>query len=97
LWFFLLALFCTYLLVLLSFGIGTRNLGRLWRPLLFLGTTYILTAFGWDFVLGALDQKKEQWLYAAEYVPFALLTLIAIPLRLAAFLRQRFGLRSATV
>jgi hypothetical protein len=94
--FFLLALFCTYLLALLSFGIGTRNLGRLWRPLLFLATTYILIAFGRDFVLGALAYKTRDWLYAAEYVPFALLSLIAIPLRLAAFLRQRFGLRSAT-
>ena len=94
--FFLIALFCTYLLVLLSFGIGTRNLGRLWRPLLLLGTTYILIAFGRDFVLGVLDQKTQHWLYAAEYVPFALLSLIAIPLRLAAFLRRRFGSRSAT-
>ena len=96
LWFFLVALFFAYLLVLLSFGIGMRNLGRLWRPLLFLGTTYILIAFGRDFVLGALDQKTQHWLYAAEYVPFALLSLIAIPLRLAAFLRLRFGSRSAT-
>jgi hypothetical protein len=97
LWFFLVALLFTYLLVLLSFGIGMRNLGRLWRPLLFLGTTYILVGFGRDFVLGALDQKAQHWLYAAEYVPFALLSLIAIPLRLAAFLRLRFGLGSATV
>ena len=96
LWFFLVALFFTYLLVLLSFGIGMRNLGRLWRPLLFLATTYILIAFGRDFVLGALTYKTQDWVYAAEYVPFALLSLIAIPLRLAAFLRQRFGLRSAT-
>jgi hypothetical protein len=73
-----------------------RNLGRLWRPLLFLGTTYILIAFGSDFVLGALGQKTWDWLYAAEYVPFALLGLIAIPLRLAASLRQRFALHSAT-
>lgn len=94
--FFLVALFFACLLTLLSFGIGTRALGRLWRPLLFVGTTYILIAFGWDFVLGALDQKAQQWLYAAEYVPFASLSLIAIPLRLAAYLRQRFGLRSAT-
>jgi hypothetical protein len=94
--FFLVALFCTYLLALLSFGVGTRNLGRLWRPLLFLATTYILIAFGRDFVPGALDQKTQQWLYAVEYLPFALLSLIAIPLRLAAFLRQRFGLRSST-
>jgi len=84
LWFFLVALFFTYLLALLSFGIGRRNVGRLWRPLLFLSTTYVLLAY-----------KTQDWLYAAEYVPFALLCLIAIPLRLAAFLRQRFGLRSA--
>jgi hypothetical protein len=96
LWFFLVALFLTYLLALLSFGIGMRNLGRLWRPLLLLGTTYILIAFGGDFVGGALDQKTQHWLYAAEYVPFALLGLIAIPLRLAASLRQRFALHSAT-
>src|SRR6202453_5458092 len=92
LWFFLVALFFAYLLMLLSFGIGMRNLGRLWRPLLLLGTTYILIAFGRDFVPAALDQKTQHWLYAAEYVPFALLSLIAIPLRLAAFLRQRFEL-----
>ena len=95
LWFFLVALSFTYLLALVSFGIGMRYLGRLWRPLLFLATTYILIAFGRDFVLGALDQNVRYWRYAAEYVPFALLSLIAIPLRLAAFLRQRFGLRSA--
>ena len=88
--FFLAGLFCTYLLVLLSFGIGTRNLGRLWRPLLFLATTYILIAFGRDFVGGALYADVSHWLLFVEYVPFALLSLIAIPLRLAAFLRQRF-------
>ena len=96
LWFFLVALFGTYVLALLSFGVGARSLGRLWRPVLLVATTYILIAFGRDFVLGALDQKAHQWLYALEYLPFALLSLVAIPLRLAAFLRQRFGLRSAT-
>jgi hypothetical protein len=96
LWCFLVALFFTCLLALLSFGVGIRSLGPLWRPLLFLATTYILIAFGRDFVLGAVDQKTQQWLYAAEYLPFALLSLTAIPLRLAAFLRQRLGLRSAT-
>jgi hypothetical protein len=95
--FFLVALFFSYLLTLVSFGIGTHNLGPLWRPLLFLGTTYILIAFGRDFVLGALALKTPDWRYAAEYLPFALLSLIAIPLRLVAFLRQRFGLRSATL
>lgn len=90
LWFFLLALFITYQLALLSFGIGMRSLGHLWRPLLFLGTTYILAAFGLDFVLGALNRETQHWLYFTAYVPFALLSLIAIPLRLGAFLRQRF-------
>jgi hypothetical protein len=93
--FFLVALFFSYLLALLSFGIGRRNLGGLWRPLLLLGATYILIAFGRDFVLGALDPANQHWPYAAEYLPFALLSLIAIPLRFAALLRQRFGLRSA--
>jgi hypothetical protein len=93
--FFLVALCFSYLLALLSFGVGMRSLGRLWRPVLVLGTTYILIAFGRDFVLGALDPTNQQWPYAAEYVPFALLSLIAIPLRLGAFLRQRLGLRSA--
>jgi hypothetical protein len=93
--FFLIGLFFSYLLALLSFGVGTRKLGRLWRPLLLLGATYILIAFGRDFVLGALDQTNQYWPATAEYVPFALLSLIAIPLRLAAFLRQRLGLRSA--
>ena len=78
--------------MLLSFGIGTRNLGRLWRPLLFLATTYILIAFGRDFVPAALGQNVRYWRFAVEYVPFALLCLIAIPLRLAAFLRQHFEL-----
>jgi hypothetical protein len=96
LWFFLVALFLTYLLALLSFGIGMRHLGRRWRPLLLLGTTYILIAFGGDFVGGALDQKTHNWLHAAAYLPFALLSLFAILLRFAASLRQRFGLHSAT-
>jgi hypothetical protein len=90
--FFLLALCCTYLLALLSFGIGTRNLGRLWRPLLLVATTYILGAFGLDFVLGAHHPYAPYWRWAAEYVPFALLSVIAIPLRLAAFVRRRVEL-----
>jgi hypothetical protein len=95
LWFFLVALFFADLLALLSFGIGIHRLGRLGRPLLVLGTTYILIAFGRDFVLGALDAKTRSWVHAAEYVPFALLCLIAIPLRLAGLGRQRVHRRAA--
>jgi hypothetical protein len=93
--FFLVALFFADLLALLSFGIGIHRLGRLRRPLLLLGTTYILIAFGRDFVLGALDAKGRSPVYAAEYLPFALLSLIAIPLRLAALHRERGNLGSA--
>ncbi len=95
LWFFLVALFFADLLALLSLGIGVHRLGRLWRPLLVLGTTYILIAFGRDFVLGALATKGRSWVYAAGYVPFALLCLLAIPLRLAALGRQRVNRRAA--
>jgi hypothetical protein len=96
LWFFLLGLFCTYLLALLSFGIGTQILGRLWRPLLFGATTYILIAFGRDFLLDGLRPTAPYWLWAVEYVPFALLSVIAIPLRLAAYRRRRVELSPVT-
>jgi hypothetical protein len=90
LWFFLVALFGTYVLVLLSFGVGARSLGRLWRPVLLLATTYILIAFGRDFLLDGVAQLTQHRVsFVVEYVPFALLSLIAIPLRLAAVLRRR--------
>ncbi len=94
LWFFLVALLLADLLALLSLGIGIPRPGRLGRPLLVVGTTYILIAFGRDFVLGALDAKTRSWLYAAEYLPFALLSLIAIPLRLIALRRRRVNVRA---
>ena len=49
----------TGVLVLLSFGIGVHKLGRLWRPLLFLSTTYILVAFGRDFRIVLCDHARR--------------------------------------
>ncbi len=95
LWFFLIALFFAYLLALLSFGIGRHGLGRLWRPVLVLATTYILIAFGRDFVLGALAGTAWSWVYTAEYVLFAFMSIIAIPLRVAALRRRPGTLRPA--
>ena len=95
LWFFLVALFIADVLALLSFGVGTHRLGRLRGPLLLLVTTYILVAFGRDFVLGTLDTTTQSRVHAVEYVPFALLSIVAIPLRVAALRRQRGIVRSA--
>lgn len=96
LWFFLIALFLTYLLVVFSFGAGPRLLGSMWRPLLLVATSYILIAFGRDFVEGALAIGHHGRSYAVEYVPFAMMTMGAIALRAAAFLRRHFPLRTAT-
>jgi hypothetical protein len=97
LYFFLIALFLTYLLVVFSFGAGPRILGALWRPLLLAATSYILIAFGRDFVYGALHIAHNGRFYAVEYVPFAMLTLAAIVFRVAAFLRRHFHLRTAAI
>jgi hypothetical protein len=96
LWFFLVALLFTDVLALLSLGIGLHSVGRAWRPLLLLATTYILVAFGRDFALGALDVSTRSWADAAAYVPFAGLSLMAIPLRVAAWRRQRVVPRFAS-
>ena len=95
LWFFLVALFCS-----LSAGAAVLR-SRNAQP----GTSVAATALpGHDlhsdrlrpgFCAGRTRPDEPDWRYAAEYLPFALLSLIAIPLRLAAFLRRRFGLRSA--
>src|ERR1700742_4763610 len=61
LWFFMIALLCTEVLALLSFGVGVSTLGRVWPAVLLLATTYILVAFGRDFVLGAFDQRVRYW------------------------------------
>jgi hypothetical protein len=76
--FFLIALFCTYLLAALSFG-GVKALGRAWPPLRFVVMNYILIAFGRDFVLPVLYPKPAQvnlghFLF---YAPFLILSLAA--------------------
>ena len=87
--FFLVGLFFTYLLALLSFG-GARALGPLWRPLRFIGMNYILIAFGRDFVLPVLYPKPSQYNVAhfLAYAPFAAASILAPLLVLAAAMRQ---------
>ena len=88
--FFLVGLFFTYLLALLSFG-GARALGPLWPPLRFVGMNYILIAFARDFVLPVLYPKPTQYNLAhfIAYAPFAAASIAAPLLVLAAMARRR--------
>jgi len=90
--FFLIALFCTYLLAGLSFG-GVKALGPAWPPLRFLAMNYILIAFMRDFVLPVVHPKPAQvnlghFLF---YAPFMLLGIAAPLLVLAANVRTKIA------
>jgi len=87
--FFLIALFCTYLLAGLSFG-GAKALGAAWPPLRFATMNYILIAFGRDFVLPVVHPKPAQvnlghFLF---YAPFMLASIAAPLLVLVANIRK---------
>ena len=83
--FFLIALFCTYLLAVLSFG-GVKTLGAAWPPLRFIAMNYILIAFGRDFVLPVIHPKPTQINpgHLLFYAPFMLASIAAPLLVLAA-------------
>ena len=87
--FFLIALFCTYLLAGLSFG-GVKALGAAWPPLRFIAMNYILIAFGRDFVLPVLYPKPAQHNigHFLFYAPFMLASIAAPLLVLAANMRR---------
>jgi len=87
--FFLIALFATYLLAVLSFG-GAKALGPAWAPLRFVAMNYILIAFGRDFLLPVLYPKPSQ-INAGHYLfyaPFLVLSLAAPLLTLLAARRK---------
>jgi hypothetical protein len=88
--FFLIGLLFTYLLAFLSFG-GAKALGPLWPPLRFVGMNYILIAFARDFVLPVLYPKPAQYNLAhfIAYAPFAIASIAAPLLVLAAMARRR--------
>jgi hypothetical protein len=90
--FFLIGLLFTYLLALLSFG-GAKALGPLWPPLRFVGMNYILIAFARDFVLPVLYPKPAQYNVAhfIAYAPFAIASVAAPLLVLAAMARRRWA------
>jgi len=93
--FFLIALFATYLLAVLSFG-GAKLLGPAWGPLRFVAMNYILIAFGRDFVLPVFYPKPAQinlghYLF---YAPFMVL-VFAAPLLTVLAARRNTHFRTA--
>jgi hypothetical protein len=83
--FFTLGAVFTYLLAALSFG-GWAS-GRYWRLLRSVGMNYILCAFAFDFVLPLIDPRSEH-LGSWQYIPVAVMCVVAPVLRLAARRRR---------
>jgi hypothetical protein len=89
--FFSVGIFCTYLLAVLSFGGLSQALGpRLWRVVRLVGMNYILLAFARDFVPPMLHPDPG-FARLVAYGPFALLSVAAPLLYLAAAARRRPG------
>ena len=94
--FFMIGIFWTYLLAVLSFGGLARALGPiLWRLVRVLGMNYILIAFGYDFVLSVVHNGvvHQGFRYLVEYVPFAAMSVAAPVLSFAAAVRRQWGVR----
>jgi hypothetical protein len=86
--FFSVGLLCTYLLALFSLPRLREALGpRLWRTLCMIALEYIAFVFAADFILiplraGGLSK------YPLSYLPFALMLVAGVGLRIAAFARN---------
>ncbi|MBV8360991.1 MAG: hypothetical protein JO189_24110 [Deltaproteobacteria bacterium] len=93
---FTVAIVWTYLLAFLSFGGLGEALGpRGWRTLRIVALNYILFAFATDFVPAVFRSSHARygvWLLVG-YVPFAMMSLAAPVLVLAASARRGLGTR----
>jgi hypothetical protein len=89
--FFWVGIFCTYLLALFSLP-GVRNaLGpRLWHIFLTLALEYIALVFAVDFIFDPL-QADGAAKYPLSYVPFLVMLVGGVVLRLAAYARTNLG------
>jgi hypothetical protein len=85
--FFWAGIFCTYLLALFSVA-GVRDaLGpRLWHIVLTLALDYIALVFAADFILNPLQATGVDK-YPLSYVPFVVMLIGGVLLRVAAFVR----------
>ena len=87
--FFWVGIFCTYLLALISLPRLHDTLGpRLWRTLRTAAIEYIALVFAADFIVGPL-RARGLAKYPLSYVPFALMLVSGVGLRIAAFLQRR--------
>ena len=91
--FFWVGILCTYLLVLFSLP-GLRDaLGpHLWRMFRTITVEYIALVFAADFILGPLQATRLGKYPLLTYVPFALMLVGGLGLRLASFARHRLRL-----
>lgn len=84
---------CAYTLLLSSFEVVRRAMGpSVWRLVQSAGAGYILFAFAWDF-LRATGLKPLAFLVG--YLPFDLLIVLGVALRLAAWWKRRQASREA--
>ncbi len=87
--FFGTAALCAYIITLFSFNSLNQMLSRdLWRLLRTVTMNFILFAFLVDFLKISFDEGVWR---VMKYLPFALLTLAALALRLAAWVISRRG------
>jgi hypothetical protein len=88
--FFWVGILCTYLLALFSLPRLHDALGQqpLWRILRAAAIEYIALVFADDFILGPL-QANGLGKYPLSYLPFALMLVGGVGLRVASFARQQ--------
>lgn len=92
--FFWVGTFCTYLLALFSWPRLRDILGpRLWRGLRTIALDYIALVFAADFIIEPLRGGAGIGRYPPTYLPFAILLLAGVALRLAASVRDRLAQR----
>jgi len=87
--FFWVGIIFTYLLALFSLPRLREALGpRLWRMFLMIALNYIALVFAADFIQGPLETRGIAN-YPLSYLPFSLMLVGGVGLRVAAFLHRR--------
>jgi hypothetical protein len=89
--FFWVGIMFTYLLALFSLPWLRATMGpRLWRISLMISLNYIALVFAADFIQRPLE-KGGVVNYPPSYLPFALMLIVGVGLRIAAFVHRKLG------